>query len=114
MNIVVNDDYASIWNANFNLYYGYEETFCPVHLKDYEACNDADCDKGEGCFVMEDVKQSVKIVKTKSELEALNQDLEGSGPVKYLLVGIGLMLSEGMLEVNKMSCIKHLLKGANE
>jgi hypothetical protein len=114
MNIAINDDYASIWNDKINLYYGYEETFCPVHLKDSEACNDADCDKGEWCFVLEDKNKSVKIIKTKSELESFNSDLEGSSPVRYLLSGIGLMLSEGMLEVNKMACIKHLFKGTNE
>lgn len=114
MNIAINDDYASIWDDNFTLYYGYEETFCPEHLKDINACYDADCDKSEWCFVLEDKKKGVKIVKTKSELESYSEDLEGSEPVKYLLAGIAMMFSEGMCEVNKMGCIKHMFKGSDE
>jgi hypothetical protein len=114
MNIVITDDYVSIWNDNFKLYYGYEETFCPEHLKDSETCNETDCDKSEWCFVLEDKEQHVKIVKTKSDLESFNQELEGSEPVKYLLTGIALLFSDGMCEVNKMGCIRHLFKGTNE
>lgn len=90
-----NDDYASVWNDSFDAYYGYEVVKCSKHGDDLETCGESDCDKVEWCFRFKHGDTSITL--TRSELEEADPYVKGEEPIRYLLVGIGIMISDGFL-----------------
>ena len=97
INVSQNDDYAGIWTDEYEAYYGYEVTKCPIHGMDSEACDEADCDEGEWCFRF--VKGEKEIIYTTSELEESVPDCEKASPSSYLMAGLGMLIDDGHLDL---------------
>jgi len=75
-------DYVGVENGKHKFYYGYEETFCPLHGKNI----DCGCDHMSWCFVASvDDKEVMRL--TTSELQNLVDD-NPKTMMDYLLIGI--------------------------
>jgi hypothetical protein len=94
LNVLNTDDYASLWDDEFDAYYGYEVTSCPNH-EDSEACDNDDCEDMEWCFRF--TKGETEIIFTKTEIEEAVPDVEGRMPSSYLMAGIGMLFNDGFL-----------------
>lgn len=87
------DDYASMWNDLIDFYYGYEYGIKKGKLKN-GSFND-----GKWAFVFKVSNQVVEFYSTK-ELEKFCPDIKGRMPERYLLAGIGKLISDGKLSIN--------------
>lgn len=85
-------DYAGLEFGDLKFYFGYEETVCPKHGREYGACVEAECDRGEWAFVVRKNGKEVFCVP-ESKLRKLT-DEEIDEPEQGLVVGIGHYLSQ--------------------
>ena len=88
MRIYEASDYAGVEGDGLRLYYGYEETKCPVEShKNKDDCDENDCEEREWCFVAE--KNDVEVARyTHSELDEFANTDNDDSMWQYLLKGI--------------------------
>lgn len=85
-------DYAGLEFGKYKFYFGYEETICPKHGREYGACEEAECARGEWAFVVRKDEKELMCIP-ESKLKKLT-DEEIDEPEQGLVVGIGYYLSQ--------------------
>lgn len=84
-------DYAGLEFGKYKFYFGYEETVCPKHKRNYTACVDNECDKGEWAFVVTRNNKELMCIPESKLKKLSDEDIEE--PEDGLLIGIAHYLS---------------------